>query len=78
MALLKCKDIRVMSPDDRKSKLKELRTDLMREQGIAKTGGAPSSPGKIRAMRTNLARILTIENEIKLKEARKGSEKKAK
>jgi large subunit ribosomal protein L29 len=76
MALLKCKDLRAMTLEERNSRLKELRTDLMRDRGIAKMGGAPTSPGKIRAVRTNIARILTIESEIRIAEARKAGGKK--
>ena len=71
MALLKCKDIRSLSSEDRQKRLTDLRNDLMREMGIAAMGGAPISPGKIRAVRTNIARILTIENETKRKESGK-------
>jgi large subunit ribosomal protein L29 len=49
MALLRSKDIRNMSTQDREEKLESLRNDLMHERGIAAMGGAPSSPGKIRA-----------------------------
>jgi large subunit ribosomal protein L29 len=76
MVLLKCKEIRTWSQEDRQKRLKDLRSDLMREMGIAAMGGAPISPGKIRAVRTNIARILTIESEIKNKE--KASSKKVK
>ena len=44
-------------------KLTELRDELMHERGIAAMGGAPPNPGKIRALRKNIARILTIMSE---------------
>ncbi len=56
-------EIRGMGPVDRTSKLKELRDELMRERGIAAMGGAPPSPGRIRSLRTNIARILTVMRE---------------
>jgi len=52
-----------MDADARAKKLKELRDDLMHERGVAAMGGAPPSPGKIRALRKNIARILTIMRE---------------
>ena len=64
MALLRTDDIRAMRPEDRKLKLKELNDELMHERGVAAMGGAPASPGKLRAIRTNIARILTIQGEI--------------
>lgn len=63
MALLRMKEIRAMTPDARATKLKELRDDLLHERGQAAMGGAPHSPGKIRALRKNIARILTVESE---------------
>ncbi|MCJ7562863.1 MAG: 50S ribosomal protein L29 [Thermoplasmata archaeon] len=60
MALLKTKDIRDMRPEDRTIKLQELKDELMHERGVAAMGGAPASPGKIRALRTNVARMFTI------------------
>ena len=47
----------------REKKLSELRDELMHERGVAAMGGAPPNPGKIRALRKNIARILTIISE---------------
>jgi len=66
MALLKMKELRAMRPDDVKAKMKELSDELMHERGIAAMGGAPASPGKIRAIRTNVARIHTLQREVEL------------
>ncbi len=63
MTVIKVKDIREMSPGDRKKKLEELRDELMHERGVAAMGGAPTSPGKIRQLRISIARILTLENQ---------------
>jgi large subunit ribosomal protein L29 len=63
MALLKTSEIRQMSKDDRLTKIRELRDELMHERGTAAMGGAPANPGRIRALRTNIARILTVEKE---------------
>ncbi|MBI2076833.1 MAG: 50S ribosomal protein L29, partial [Euryarchaeota archaeon] len=52
-----------MNHDDRQSRLKELRGELIHERGVAAMGGSPPSPGKIRQIRRQIARILTIENE---------------
>ena len=60
MPLLKTKDLRVMRPEDVLVKFKELSDELMHERGVAAMGGAPASPGKIRALRTNIARIHTV------------------
>lgn len=63
MAVLKTKEIREMEPTERKEKLYELRNELMREKGIAAMGGAPTNPGKIKALRISIARLLTIMTE---------------
>ena len=60
---LKAAEIREMSADARNQKLKELRDELMHERGVSAMGGAPSNPGAIRALRTQIARILTIQKE---------------
>jgi large subunit ribosomal protein L29 len=63
MSLIRNKEIREMSQEERESKLKELQNELMHERGVAAMGGAPPNPGKIRALRTSVARILTIIKE---------------
>ena len=69
MALLKSRDIRAMRPDDIRAKFKELSDELMHERGVAAMGGAPASPGKIRALRTEIARIHTIMREMDVEKA---------
>ena len=63
MALLRLTEIRSLNAEDRSLKLKELRDDLMRERGVAAMGGAPPSPGRIRSLRTNIARLVTVMRE---------------
>ncbi len=60
---MKTKEIREMTSEDRGKKLKEMRTELMHERGVAAMGGAPPDPGKIRVLRTTIARILTVQRE---------------
>jgi len=63
MGILKAADIRKMTPAARKEKLMELKGELLKERGTVKMGGAPTNPGKIRALRRQIARILTVEKE---------------
>jgi len=63
MALIKVKEIKTMSLNDRGAKLRELQDEIMHERGTAAMGGAPANPGRIRAIRTNIARILTVQQE---------------
>lgn len=61
--VLKAKEIRAYTPEERQEKLQELKQELMHERGVAAMGGSPPSPGKIRQLRTSIARILTIIHE---------------
>jgi large subunit ribosomal protein L29 len=63
MALLKTAKIKELSAKERQEKVTELRNELLRERGISAMGGAPPSPGKIKALRTNIARIVTVMRE---------------
>jgi len=77
MALLRMKEIRAMRPEDLDLKMKELSDELMHERGVAAMGGAPASPGKLRALRTNVARIHTVKRELELADERKAPAKKS-
>jgi large subunit ribosomal protein L29 len=61
--VLKAKEIREFSHEERIEKLEELKRELMHERGVAAMGGSPPSPGKIRQLRTSIARMLTIMQE---------------
>ena len=61
--VLKAKEIREFSNEERIEKLEELKRELMHERGVAAMGGSPPSPGKIRQLRTSIARMLTIMKE---------------
>jgi len=67
MPILRVKDIRAMSSDDRKKNIVELRTELVRLKTMVKAGGAVENPGRIREIRRTIARILTVESEEKRK-----------
>lgn len=64
--MLKATEIREMSRQERDERLQELRHDLMQERGIQAMGGSAQSPGKIRTLRREIARILTINREDEL------------
>jgi large subunit ribosomal protein L29 len=52
-----------MTPEDRLKKLNELRDELMHDRSVAAMGGAPPNPCKIRALRSAIARLITIMKE---------------
>jgi len=61
--VIKAKEIREYTPEERADKLKELKEELMHERGVAAMGGSPPSPGKIRQIRMSIAKLLTIMRE---------------
>jgi large subunit ribosomal protein L29 len=72
MPIIRLKDIREMSSEDREKRVMELRTELLRLTTMVKAGGAIDNPARVRELRKAIARILTVENE----ECRAGEEKK--
>ncbi len=63
MTLLRMKELREMPDDELRRKIADVENDLLRERGVAAMGGAPPSPGRMRALRTNVARALTVLRE---------------
>ncbi|MBS7616722.1 50S ribosomal protein L29 [Candidatus Bathyarchaeota archaeon] len=78
MPLIRVKEIREMSPEERAKKLSDFRTELVRLKTMIKAGGAVENPARIKELRRAIARILTIENEQKrgLKTAKEEERKK--
>ena len=64
--MLKAAEVRSLSKEDRKSKLAEIELELMKERGVQAMGGSTPNPGKIRTLRRERARILTILREEQL------------
>jgi large subunit ribosomal protein L29 len=63
MPILRVKEIRGMSHDDRLKRLSELRTELIRLKTMVKAGGSLDNPARVHELRKTIARILTIDNE---------------
>jgi large subunit ribosomal protein L29 len=57
---MKIKEFRSLSVEELKNKKIELQKEIMKERAMISTGTASKSPGKIRAMKRNIARIITI------------------
>jgi large subunit ribosomal protein L29 len=71
MAILRLKDIRDMSSEDRRKKIDEFRTELSSLRTMVEAGGTIDNPTRIKEIRKTIARLLTIEAE-----EMKGAEKK--
>jgi len=63
VTLLRMKELRALSDPELRERIAQIENDLLRERGVAAMGGAPPSPGRMRALRTNVARALTVLSE---------------
>lgn len=68
MAILRIKEIRKMSREEREKRLNDLRAELAKLKTMIKSGGSVEKPARIKEIRRTIARILTVNNE----EDRKG------
>lgn len=65
MPILRIQEIRDMSSDERNEKIQELRTELTKLRTMVNAGGAIENPGRVKAIRKAIAKILTVMNEEK-------------
>jgi len=63
MPILRVREIRQMPAEERRNKLDEIRTELVRLKTTVASGGTIENPGRIKELRKTMARILTIERE---------------
>lgn len=63
MAILRPDEIRDMSVEEMRAKLRELRAELTRARATAAAGGSLENPARIRELRRAIARVLTIIKE---------------
>jgi len=63
MPVMRVKEIREMSSDDRMKKLDELRTELVRLRTMTGAGGSVENPARLKILRKSIARIMTVDHE---------------
>lgn len=63
MAIVRIGEIREMGEQERMAKLVELKEELAKQKGQVASGTRPDNPGKLRAIRKTIARILTIQHQ---------------
>lgn len=68
MPIIRLKDIRDMSSQERRKKVTELQTELVRLKTMTKAGGSIENTARIRELRRAIARILTADRAAKLEE----------
>lgn len=60
---MKINELRKQSDEDLEKRLNELKLELLKERGNKEMGGNIKNPGKIKIMRRDIARIITIKRE---------------
>lgn len=60
---MKVKQLKEMKPEDLNKRLRELRLELMKERANVVMGRSVKNTSKIRQLRREIARILTIKRE---------------
>ena len=60
---MRIKDLRKLKPEELDKKLNELKLELMKERGNIEMGGNIKNPGRIKVIRRDIARILTLKKE---------------
>jgi large subunit ribosomal protein L29 len=56
-------DIRDMDNEERRERLQEFRTELIKLKTMIRAGGSVENPGRVETLRKTIARILTVMNE---------------
>ena len=65
MAIITKQEMENLSVDEMKSKISELKMELIKQNAQVATGTIPKSPGKLREIKKTIARLMTS---IKIKE----------
>ncbi len=69
---VKKNELKNLNKEESVKKMKELRMELMKLRAQVARGTPPENPGKIKAIRKTIARILTYQNQKKKEEVKKG------
>ncbi|BDC35384.1 50S ribosomal protein L29 [Candidatus Methanoliparum sp. LAM-1] len=65
LTVMKASEIREMDKDKREKTLKNLQYNLIKRRGEISSGGALKNPGEIKEIKRAIARIKTVENELR-------------
>ena len=63
MPVLRLKEMRDLSSDERLDRLDQFRTELQRLRTMTGAGGSVENPARIKALRKAIAKLLTVEHE---------------
>jgi len=67
LPIVRMKEIREMTSEQRQQKLEELRTELSKMRTLINAGGSVENPGRVRALRKSIAQLRTVMNEESVK-----------
>jgi large subunit ribosomal protein L29 len=63
LPVIRLDEIREMTPEQRKQKLEEIKTELSKIKTLIKAGGSIENPGRVKVLKKAVARIETVINE---------------
>jgi len=63
LPVIRLDEIREMTPEKRKEKLEEIKTELSKIRTLIKAGGSVENPGRANALKKTVAKIETVINE---------------
>ncbi len=66
MPILRMSQIREMSREDQERRLEEVRTELSKVNTMIQAGGSIDNPGRVKALKKTIARVLTVMREEEL------------
>jgi large subunit ribosomal protein L29 len=66
MPILRMQEIREMSGEERSRRMDELKTELSKLRTMISAGGSVENPGRVRALRRTIARMMTVTREEEL------------
>jgi large subunit ribosomal protein L29 len=69
VSIMKAKEIVTMSPADIEQKVVELKLELSKERASIVSGTRSENPGKVKKLRRDIARLLTIKKQKEGKES---------
>ena len=66
MPILRMSQIREMSREEQERRLEEFRTELSKVNTMIKAGGSIENPGRVKALKKTIAKVLTVMREDEL------------
>ena len=66
MPIMRMSQIREMSREDQERRLEEFKTELSKVKTMIKAGGSIENPGRVKALKRTIARVLTVMREEEL------------